>query len=226
MVTLDTVRAPRFGQHATRGDHSGGHMFKLGAQSCSNCGKALGLFFFNFVTSAGRGQRLSHTVPFGFLPGGVRGLLGLGIAAEECPGFRAPAAGAPPPGSPPRWAPVWVPAPWFPPHTRAGAGGVPAVGVGAAFWCPKWPVPLSRLFGGGLESHRNPSGWCGVGHRHVPAKCARGYPRKRPGSTPNPESGSEIGIVKASRWVGDGVVQQHAPPSTAKKGPLFCLNTY
>jgi hypothetical protein len=29
-------------------------------------------------------------------------------------------------------------------------------GVGAAFWCPKWPVPLSRLFGGGLESHRNP----------------------------------------------------------------------
>ena len=72
-------------------------------------------------------------------------------------------------------------------------------GVGAAFWCPKWPVPLSRLFGGGLESHRNPlksvgtaSGWCGVGHHHVPAKCARGYPRKRPGSTPNPKSGSEI----------------------------------
>jgi hypothetical protein len=77
-------------------------------------------------------------------------------------------------------------------------------GVGAAFWCPKWPVPLSRLFGGGLESHRNPlksvgtaSGWGGVGHHHVPAKCARGYPRKRPGSTPNPKSGSEIGIVKA-----------------------------
>jgi hypothetical protein len=30
----------------------------------------------------------------------------LGIATEECPGFRAPAAGEPPPGSPPsRWAP-------------------------------------------------------------------------------------------------------------------------
>jgi hypothetical protein len=74
-------------------------------------------------------------------------------------------------------------------------------GVGAAFWCPKWPVPLSRLFGCGLESHINPlksvgtaSGWCGVDHRHVPAKCARGYPRKRPGSTPNPKSGSEIAI--------------------------------
>jgi hypothetical protein len=44
-------------------------------------------------------------------------------------------------------------------------------GVGAAFWCPKWPVPLSQLFGGGLESHINPlksvgtaSGWCRVGH--------------------------------------------------------------
>jgi hypothetical protein len=87
-------------------------------------------------------------------------------------------------------------------RTRAGAGGVPAVwGVGAAFWCPKWPVPLSRLFGGGLESHINPlksvgtaSGWCGVGNHHVPAKCARGYPRKRPGSNPNPKSGSEIAI--------------------------------
>jgi hypothetical protein len=82
-------------------------------------------------------------------------------------------------------------------------------GVGAAFWCPKWPVPLSQLFGGGLESHINPlkfvgtaSGWCGVGHHHVPAKCARGYPRKRPGSTPNPKSGSEIGIVKARRQSG------------------------
>jgi hypothetical protein len=52
-----------------------------------------------------------------------------------------------------------------------------------------------------MDSHINPlksvgtaSGWCGVGHRHVPAKCARGYPRKRPGSTPNPKSGSEIAI--------------------------------
>jgi hypothetical protein len=87
-------------------------------------------------------------------------------------------------------------------HTRCGSR---LWGVGAAFWCPKWPVPLSRLFGGGLESHINPlksvrtaSVWCGVDHHHVPAKCARGYPRKRPGSTPNPKSGSEIGIVKAS----------------------------
>jgi hypothetical protein len=60
-----------------------------------------------------------------------------------------------------------------------------------------------------LESPRNPvksvgsaSGWCGGGHRHVPAKYARGYSRKRPGSTPNPKSGSEMGILKASvrRW--------------------------
>jgi hypothetical protein len=73
-------------------------------------------------------------------------------------------------------------------RTRAGAGGVPAVGGRGGVLVPhKWPVPLSRFFGGGLESHINPlksvvtaSGWCGVGHHHVPAKCARGYPRKRP----------------------------------------------
>jgi hypothetical protein len=91
-------------------------------------------------------------------------------------------------------------------HELGARVGCRLWGVGAAFWCPKWPVPLSRLFGGGLGSHRNPlkfvgtaSRWCeGVDHHHVPAKCARGYPRKRPGSTPNPKSGSEIGIVKAS----------------------------
>jgi hypothetical protein len=67
--------------------------------------------------------------------------------------------GAPPDGH------QWVPAPWFPPHTSRG--GCRLWGVGAAVWCPKWPVPLSRLFGGGLESHINPlksvgtaSGWC------------------------------------------------------------------
>ena len=128
------------------------------------------------------------------------------IATEESPGFRAP---APPPGSPPRWAPVGPSAVVSAAH-EPGRVGCRLWGVGAAFWCPKWPVPLSRLFGGGLESPRNPlksvgsaSGWCGVGHHHVPAKCARGYPRKRPGSTPNPKSGSEIGIVKvkASRHV-------------------------
>ena len=109
------------------------------------------------------------------------------------------AAGAPPPGSPPRWAPVGPSAVVSAAH-EPGRVGCRLWGVGAAFWCPKWPVPLSRLFGGGLESPRNPlksvgsaSGWCGVGHHHVPAKCARGYPRKRPGSTPNPKSGLNWG---------------------------------
>ena len=119
----------------------------------------------------------------------------LGIAADKATGLGAPAAGAPPPGSPPRWAPVGPSAVVSAAH-EPGRVGCRLWGVGAAFWCPKWPVPLSRLFGGGLESPRNPlksvgsaSGWCGVGHHHVPAKCARGYPRKRPGSTPNPKSG-------------------------------------
>ena len=100
---------------------------------------------------------------------------------------------------PPRWAPVGPSAVVSAAH-EPGRVGCRLWGVGAAFWCPKWPVPLSRLFGGGLESHRNPlksvgsaSGWCGVGHHHVPAKCARGYPRKRPGSTPNPKSGLNWG---------------------------------
>jgi hypothetical protein len=87
-------------------------------------------------------------------------------------------------------------------RTRAGAGvGCRLWGVGAAFWCPKWPVPLSRLFGGGLESHINPLKSVGKRHRGVvrgwsPPRtgqvCERVYRRKRPGSTPNPESGSEI----------------------------------
>jgi len=123
----------------------------------------------------------------------------LGIAADKATGLGAPAAGAPPPGSPPRWAPVGPSAVVSAAH-EPGRVGCRLWGVGAAFWCPKWPVPLSRLFGGGLESPRNPlksvgsaSGWCGVGHHHVPAKCARGYPRKRPGSTPNPKSGLNWG---------------------------------
>jgi hypothetical protein len=121
-------------------------------------------------------------------PNSVQGAGGRGTATEE----------------PPRWAPVGSSAVISAAHEPGRMGGR-LWGGGAAFWCPKWPVPLSRLFGGGVESHRNPlksvgtaSGWCGVGHRHIPAKCARGYPRKRPGSTPNQESGSEIGIVKAS----------------------------
>jgi hypothetical protein len=116
--------------------------------------------------------------------------------------LRAPAAGTPPPrGAPPRWAPVGPSAVVSAAHEPGRVGYCWLWGVGVAFWCPKWPVPLSRLFGGGMESHRNPlkpvgtaSGWCGVGHHHVPAKCARGYPRKCPGSTPNPKSGSEIAI--------------------------------
>jgi hypothetical protein len=40
-----------------------------------------------------------------------------------------------------------------------------------------------------------------------PTKCARGYPRKRPGSTPNPKSGSEIAIDtrRGGRYEGDFV---------------------
>jgi hypothetical protein len=94
-------------------------------------------------------------------------------------------------------------------RTQAGAGGVPAVGGRGGVLVPqKWPVTaVSALFGGGLESHRNPLksvgtalGWCGVG-RSPPCTgqvCERKSAQKRPGSTPNPESGSEIGIVKAS----------------------------
>jgi hypothetical protein len=130
--------------------------------------------------------------------GGTRGLghCHRGVSGVQGAGGR----GTMPPGSPPRWAPVGPSAVVSTAH-EPGQVGCLLWGDGAAFWCPKWPVPLSRLFGGGLESHRNPlksvgtaSGWCGVGHRHVPAKCARGYPRKRPGSTPNPKSGSEIAI--------------------------------
>jgi hypothetical protein len=138
----------------------------------------------------------------------------LGTARNFRTRFRAPAAGAPPPGSPPRWAPVGPSAVVSAAH-EPGWVGYRLWGVGAAFWCPKWPVPLSRLFGGGLESHRNPlksvgsaSGWCGVGHRHLPATFTRGYPRKRPGSTPNPKSGSEIGRVKASTRLICGAVRR------------------
>jgi hypothetical protein len=81
----------------------------------------------------------------------------LRTARFKATGLGVPGAGAPPPGSPPPDGHQWVPAPWFPPHTsRGGWGSGCGGGVGAAFWCPKWPVPLSRLFGGGLESHRNP----------------------------------------------------------------------
>jgi hypothetical protein len=88
-------------------------------------------------------------------------------------------------------------------RTRAGAGGVPAVGGRGGVLVPQVArsAVLGSSGGGGLESHRNPlksvgtaSGWCRVGHRPVPARCARGYPRKRPGSTPNPKSGSEIAL--------------------------------
>jgi hypothetical protein len=67
-------------------------------------------------------------------------------------------------------------------RTRAGAGGVPDVGDRGGVLVPQVArFAVSALFGSGLESHRNPlksvgtaSVWCGVGHRHVPAKCARG----------------------------------------------------
>ena len=128
----------------------------------------------------------------------------LRTARFKATGLGAPGAGAPPPGSPPRWAPVGPSAVVSAAH-EPGRVGCRLWGVGAAFWCPKWPVPLSRLFGGGLESPRNPlksvgsaSGWCGVGHHHVPAKCARGYPRKRPGSTPNPKSGLKSPLTQGA----------------------------
>jgi hypothetical protein len=158
----------------------------------------------------------------------------LGIATDIATGLGAPAAGAPPPGSPPRWAPVGPSAVVSAAHEPERVG-CRLWGVGAAFWCPKWAVPLSRLFGGGLEGLRNPlksvgsaSGWCGVDHRHVPAKCARGYPRKRPGSTPNPESGSEIGIVTNSDSESEKVSGEwrrlilEAPMTTSRQRSCGC----
>jgi hypothetical protein len=140
----------------------------------------------------------------------------LGTAANKATGLGAPAAGAPPPGSPPIWAPVGPSAVVSAAH-EPGRVGCRLWGVGAAFWCPKWPVPPFWLFGGGRESHRNPlnsvgtaSGWCGVGHHHVPVKCTRGYPRKRPGSTPDPKSGSDLGIVKASACGGKAILEMIA----------------
>jgi hypothetical protein len=138
--------------------------------------------FFNFRNS-GRGPSLSRTVPSGFRPVAEKGALG--PATNKATGFGAPAAGAPPPGSrrppPPTWAPVGPSAVASAAH-ELGRVGCRLWGVGAAVWCPKCPVPLSRLFGGGLESHINPlksvgtaSGWCGVGHHQVLANrvCAR-----------------------------------------------------
>jgi hypothetical protein len=149
------------------------------AAICSNWEPKLGEsaemlwgFFNIFRNSAGRGESFWRLVPFDFslVEWGA-----LGIARNFGTGLGAPAAGAPPPGSPPQMDTSGsqrrvVSAA----HGRCG-WGIPAVcGVGAAFWCPKWPVPLSRLFGGGLESHRNPlksvgtaSRWCEVGHRHT-----------------------------------------------------------
>jgi hypothetical protein len=139
--------------------------------------------FFNFRNSAAGGQHLGRPGGLSFLrggwggagvcPGGSDGVQGAGGRGTTT-GWRSP--GTPPDGH------QWVPAPWVPPHTnRGGWGGCrhehPRCrlwGVGAAFWCPKWPVPLSRLFRGGLKSHRNPlksvgmaSGWCEIGHHHV-----------------------------------------------------------
>ena len=200
MVTPDTVPAKVWApSHHWRPRWP--RCVQTGRMNWQNLLKSFGTFLIIFITrqagaevSGGRCRWALHLVHGG----------ALGIARNFRARFRSPAAGAPPPGIPPRWAPVGPSAVVSAAH-EPGRVGCRLWGVGAAFWCPKWPVPLSRLFGGGLESPRNPlksvgsaSGWCGVGHHHVPAKCARGYPRKRPGSTPNPKFGSEIGIMKAS----------------------------
>jgi hypothetical protein len=106
------------------------------------------------------------------------------------PWFRAPAAGAPPPGSPPPDGHQWVPAPWLPPHTSRGGWGAGCGGSGRRFGAPSGPfrcLGSSGVLVWSLESHRNQLksvgtawGGCGVGHRHVPAKCTRGHPRKSP----------------------------------------------
>jgi hypothetical protein len=72
---------------------------------------------------------------------------------------------------------------WF----RAPAAGAPPTGSP-----PQMGTSGSQRRG--FRRTRAGAGGCGVGNHHVPAKCARGYPRKRPGSTPNPKSGSEIAI--------------------------------
>jgi hypothetical protein len=140
--------------------------------------------------------------------GGSCGYCHIGSGEVQGAGGRGTATEEPPPDGH-----QWVPKRRGFCRTRTSRGGWGTGcgwGVGAAFWCPKWPVPLSRLFGGGLESHINPlksvrraSEWCGVDHHHVSARCAKGYPRKRPGSTPNPKFGSEIGgnhIIKLTRF--------------------------
>jgi hypothetical protein len=70
----------------------------------------------------------------------------------------------------------------------AGRGGVlvPQVARSAVSALRGWsgePQKSVEIRWNGIEVVR------GCGHRHVPAKCARGYPRKHPGSTPNPDEG-------------------------------------
>jgi hypothetical protein len=87
-------------------------------------------------------------------------------------------------------------------RTRARAGGVPAVGGRGGVLMPqvaRSAVSALRGWSGepqkSVEIRWNGIGVVrGVGHRHLSAKCTRGHPRKRPGSTPNPRSGSEISI--------------------------------
>jgi hypothetical protein len=172
---------------------------------------SLGLwgFFNNFRSSASRGPCLWRLVPLGLATSHC-GKGGGGVLPQtkrQGPGRRRPGRrprGAPPDGH------QWVPAPWFPPHTSRGEWGTGCGGSGRRFGAPSGPFRCLGSPGGGLESNRNPlkpvgtaSGWCGIGNHHVPAKCARGYPRKRPGSTPNPKSGSEIAIDTRRTGIGN-----------------------
>jgi hypothetical protein len=124
---------------------------------CSNCEKKLAesvemlwFFFNNFRNSAGRGQPLSRTVPLGLAPAGV--LVERGALCIDCDRGESGAQGAggrgAATGEPPRWAPVGPSAVVSAAHEPVRVGCRLLWGVGAAFWCPKWPVPLSRHRGG------------------------------------------------------------------------------
>jgi hypothetical protein len=155
-------------------------VFKLGEGTSRSELWTLGLFLIFFVDLTRQAGGLVYGDRCRWaLPLWVGG--GLGIATDiATAGLGAPGAGAPPPGSPPRWAPLGPSAVVSAAHAEPGRVGCRLWGIGAAVCCPKWPVPLSWLFGGGLESHRNPlksvgtaSGWCGVGHHHVPRPSVR-----------------------------------------------------
>jgi hypothetical protein len=168
-------------------------------------------FFYNFRNSAGRGQPLSRAVPLGLAAVGTRGLV-------HCDrGERVRGSGRRQPGRRHRGAPPdghqWVPAPWLPPHTSRGGWGAGCGGSGRRFGAPSGPFRClgssgvvwraTKIRWNPLERHRSGAGLVTATYRPSVREDIP-YPRKRPGSTPNPKSGSEIAIdtrsTRRSDW--------------------------